>query len=227
MTDNDFSIIRFKIETAGNLLSTIAKSANFNKNGNGKYEVLDVAFSQYVKTELDYIKYWDLGAKNVLAIRSFFGIAVPFGNSSSIPFSKSFFAGGSNDNRAWNAYSLGPGSLTTNNEFNEANLKIALSIEQRFNILGPLNGALFIDAGNIWNVFDDVDQDEATFSSANSLQDIAVGSGFGLRYDFNFFVLRLDTGFKTYDPSYQNKNRWFNDYNFSNAVYNIGINYPF
>ncbi len=225
--DNNFSIFKLKVEAAGNLLTPIAKSANFSKNKNGNYKLFGVAFSQYIKTELDYIKYWDLGAKNVFAIRSFIGIAVPLGNSSNIPFSKSFFAGGSNDNRAWSAYSLGPGSLTTNNEFNEANLKIALSAEQRFNILGPVSGALFIDVGNIWNVLDDVDQDEAKFRNFGDLKNIAIGSGFGLRYDFNFFVLRLDTGFKTYDPSYQDKNRWFNDYNFSNAVYNIGINYPF
>lgn len=225
--DSDFSIFRFKIEAAGNLLSAFAKSANFSKNENGNYELFDVAFSQYIKPEVDYIKYWDLGEQSVFAIRSFFGIAIPIGNSSNIPFSKSFFAGGANDNRAWNAYSLGPGSLTTNNEFNEANLKIALSAEQRFNIVGPLNGALFVDAGNIWNALDDIEQEGAKFTGFESLKDIAVGSGFGLRYDFNFFVLRLDIGFKTYDPSYQDDNRWLNDYNFSNAVYNIGINYPF
>ena len=160
-------------------------------------------------------------------MRSYFGIAIPYGNSTNIPFAKSFFAGGANDNRAWTAYSLGPGSSETTNEFNEANLKLALGIEQRFNVFENLNAAVFIDAGNIWNVLDDVDNDRATFTDFNSLEDIAVGSGFGLRYDFSFFVFRFDIGFKTYDPSYRDENRWFNDYNFSNAVYNIGINYPF
>ncbi|MDX1270605.1 BamA/TamA family outer membrane protein, partial [Bizionia paragorgiae] len=159
--------------------------------------------------------------------RSFLGIAIPYGNSNNIPFSKSFFAGGANDNRAWSPYDLGPGSLQSTNEFNEANLKIAFSVEQRFNISGPVNGALFIDAGNIWNVLDDVEDEQATFNSFSSLKNIAVGSGFGLRYDFNFFVLRGDIGFKTYDPSYPENNRWFTNYNFANAVYNIGINYPF
>ncbi|WP_375238239.1 BamA/TamA family outer membrane protein [Aurantibacter sp.] len=227
ISDNAFSIFRFKLETAGNLASLLAKPLNLKKNENNNYELFKVGFSQYVKTEIDYIKYWSFGNKNTIAIRSFFGIAIPFGNASSIPFSKSFFAGGANDNRAWTAYNLGPGSLNSNNEFNEANLKLTLSAEQRFNIFGALNGALFLDAGNIWNVLDDVAQEEATFNSFSSLKDIAIGSGFGFRYDFDFFILRLDIGFKTYDPSYQNKNRWFNDYNFSKAVYNIGINYPF
>lgn len=225
--DNDFSILRLRFELAGNVLTTASKVLGIQKNNNDRYELFNVAFSQYIKSEIDYVKYWDLGNKNILAMRSFLGIAIPYGNSSNIPFSKSFFAGGANDNRAWSPYDLGPGSLQSTNEFNEANLKIAYSIEQRFNISGPLNGALFIDAGNIWNVLDDVKDDRATFNSFASLKDIAVGSGFGLRYDFNFFVLRGDIGFKTYEPSQPENNRWFNNYNFANAVYNIGINYPF
>ena len=225
--DNNFSIFRFKLEFAGNLLATASSLLGLEKDSNGRYELLNVAFSQYTKTELDYIKHWDLGGKNVLAMRSFLGIAVPYGNSTNIPFAKSFFAGGPNDNRAWTAYSLGPGSSETTNEFNEANLKLALSIEQRFNIFENLNGAIFVDVGNIWNVLDDVEDERATFSNFSSLKDIAIGSGLGLRYDFSFFVFRFDVGFKTYDPSYRDENRWFNDYNFSNAVYNIGINYPF
>ncbi|WP_397363684.1 BamA/TamA family outer membrane protein [Olleya sp. R77988] len=227
LADEDFSIFKARVELAGNLFSLTSRVLGLEKNADDKQELFNVAFSQYIKTELDYIKHWRLGYKNVLAVRTFFGIAIPYGNSTNIPFSKSFFAGGANDNRAWSAYNLGPGSLETTNEFNEANLKIALSAEQRFNLFGPLNGAIFIDAGNIWNVLDDIEDEEATFSGIKSLKDIAVGSGFGIRYDFNFFVLRGDIGFKTYDPSYSDGNRWFNDYNFSNAVYNIGINYPF
>lgn len=225
--DEDFSIFRFRLELAGNLLSNTAKLFGLEKDVNNRYRLFNVAFSQYAKTEFDYIKHWDLGKKNILAMRSYFGIAIPYGNSDNIPFSKSFFAGGANDNRAWTAYSLGPGSSATANEFNEANMKLALGVEQRFNIFEDLNGAVFMDAGNIWNVLDNVEDDRATFNGFNSLKDIAIGSGFGLRYDFSFFVFRFDVGFKTYDPSYQEQNRWFNDFNFGNAVYNIGINYPF
>ncbi|WP_311195883.1 BamA/TamA family outer membrane protein [Antarcticibacterium sp. 1MA-6-2] len=97
----------------------------------------------------------------------------------------------------------------------------------RFNIFGALNSALFVDIGNIWNVLDIVEEDAATFNSFADLQDIAVGTGTGLRYDFNFFVLRFDVGFKTYDPALPKGERWFKNYNFNNAVYNVGINYPF
>ncbi|MDX1271023.1 BamA/TamA family outer membrane protein, partial [Bizionia paragorgiae] len=109
--DNDFSILRLRFELAGNVLATASKVLGLQKNNNDRYELFNVAFSQYVKSEIDYVKYWDLGNKNVLAMRSFLGIAIPYGNSNNIPFSKSFFAGGANDNRAWSPYDLGPGSL--------------------------------------------------------------------------------------------------------------------
>lgn len=225
--DNDFSIFKWRVEIAGNMFSILSKAFGSAKNENGNYEIFGVAFSQYFKTEIDYVKYFDFGQNSIFAFRSYAGIAIPYGNSNSIPFAESFFAGGPNDNRAWTAYNLGPGSSSTTNEFNEANLKIHLSAEQRFRLFGDLKGALFVDVGNIWNVLDNVEDEDATFTGFKSLQDIAVGSGFGLRYDFDFFVLRFDIGFKTYEPSLSEGNRWFKNYNFRNAVYNIGINYPF
>ncbi|HSJ12682.1 MAG TPA: BamA/TamA family outer membrane protein [Gillisia sp.] len=225
--DNDFSRFRVKVETAGNLLSAIAKLTGARQNENGVYEIVGVNFSQYVKTEIDYIKHWDWGNKNIFAIRAFGGVAIPYGNANSIPFIRSFFAGGPNDNRAWQVYDLGPGSTGGRNEFNEANMKLAFNAEYRFNIFGALNSAVFIDTGNIWNVLDIVEDPRATFTSLSDLKNIAIGSGTGLRYDFNFFVLRLDVGFKTYDPARPEGERWFKDYNFNNAVWNVGINYPF
>lgn len=225
--DNEFSILRLKLEAAGNLFSSMSKLLNLEKNNSDRYELFNVAYSQYIKTEIDYIKYWHLGGKKVLAMRNFFGFAIPYGNSSSIPFSKSFFAGGANDNRAWTAYNLGPGSTASRNEFNEANLKLAFSLEYRYNLFGDLNGAFFIDAGNIWNALDDVEDEDATFTGIKSLKDTAVGAGFGLRYDFGFVVARFDIGFKAHDPISEYNNRWFNYFNFKNAVYNVGINYPF
>lgn len=225
--DENFSRFRVKLESAGNVLSTITDIAKLTKNSNDRFEIFGVEFSQYVKTELDYIKHFDLGNKNIIALRGFGGIAIPYGNADNIPFARSFFAGGPNDNRAWLAYDLGPGSTLGRNEFNEANMKLAFNAEYRFNILGSLHSALFIDAGNIWNVLDNVEEPEAVFSKADDLQEIAVGTGFGLRYDFDFFIIRLDLGFKTFNPANDEDQRWFRGYNFSKAVYNFGINYPF
>lgn len=225
--DNTFSRLRTRLELAGNALSVLANVADASTNDDGDSRLFGVVFSQYVKTELDYTKHWDLGKNNVFAVRAFGGIAIPYGNSNSIPFTRSFFAGGSNDNRAWQAYDLGPGSSGGPNEFNEANMKLAFNAEYRFNLIGLVKGALFTDAGNIWNVLDNVNDEGAVFTGFNSLEELAIGSGFGLRLDFDFFILRGDVGFKTYNPALSSGNRWFREYNFANAVYNVGINYPF
>lgn len=225
--DNSFSRFRAKFESSGNLLSFASNIFNFNQTKNGSKVIFDVPFSQYLKTELEYIKYWALPRNDVLAFRAFGGLAIPYGNSTSIPFNRSYFGGGSNDNRAWNAYSLGPGKSEFQLDFNEANLKLAFNLEYRFHMFGSVEGALFADAGNIWNVFGNSDIENSIFTGFDSLKDLALGTGFGLRYDFNYFVFRFDTGFKTYNPQLRGSTRWFSDYNFSSAVYQFGINYPF
>ncbi|WP_374174769.1 BamA/TamA family outer membrane protein [Flavobacterium tructae] len=227
LADNTFYQFKTKIESAGTLLSAISNIGNFQKNDKGNYEIFNLEYSEYIKTEFDYIKHWDFGKEKVLAVRTFFGIAVPFGNSNYIPFSRSYYAGGSNDNRAWQPYALGPGSTNAANDFNEANMKIAMSAELRFKIFGAVKGAIFADAGNIWNVLDNVIDEKAKFSGVNDLAEIALGTGFGLRYDLSFFVIRLDMGFKTYNPAHEKGDRWFKEYNFGHSVLNFGINYPF
>lgn len=224
--DNQFTQFRFKIEAAGNILSTVAPWINLDKNKRGNRDLFGVQFSQYVKGEVDLIKHWDLGNQNIVAVRGLLGLAAPYGNSNSIPFARSFFAGGANDNRGWQPYDLGPGSSGSLNEFNEANMKITFNAEYRFNLFGSLNSAFFVDVGNIWNALDNVKNERSQFTGFSDLGELAVSSGFGLRYDLDFFVIRFDLGFKTFDPAY-NKQKWFKDYNFSNSVINVGINYPF
>jgi hypothetical protein len=227
VTDNNFYSFKTKFESAGNTLSLFANVLETANSQGSNKTIFEVEYSQYLKGEVEYVKHWSISRNQVLAVRSFFGIAIPYGNSRDIPFSRSYFAGGSNDIRAWQPYSLGPGSSGAVNDFNEANMKLTLNAELRFKIVNSFKGALFIDAGNIWNVLDNVTDESAIFGGLNSLQDIAVGSGFGVRYDLSFFVIRLDLAFKTYNPSEEIEKRWFRDYNFSNSVLNIGINYPF
>ena len=223
--DENFSQLRFKFEMVGNLFNALLRGGNLNSNN--KVEISNILPSQYTKAEINYIKHILLNNGDVFAFRAFTGIAIPYGNSNYIPFTRSYYAGGSNDNRAWKAYKLGPGSSNNINEFNEANLKIAFNLEYRNKISGNLNGAFFIDFGNIWNVNDNVEDDSMTFNNLSDLSELAIGTGFGLRYDFNFFVLRLDTAFKTYNPAKEKSNRWFKDFSLNKAVFNIGINYPF
>lgn len=227
INDNSFFQYSIRFESAGNLLSAITNVIPFEKNDSGQRLVYGVPFSQYLKTDFDFIKHWRAGNQQVLAFHAFAGIAIPYGNADNIPFVRSYFGGGANDNRAWNVYSLGPGRTQNVNDFNEANFKLAFNLEYRFPIVGDIKGALFTDAGNIWNVFDNVEDEDATFNGFQSLGDIALGTGFGLRYDFTYFVIRLDTGFKAHDPSLTGSERWFPNFGLGQAVYNIGINYPF
>ena len=225
--DEDFSQFQLKVVSSGNLLTGLLNLSGKEKNEDQVYEFLDVIPSQFIKTEFNFIKHWSVGKEQVLAMRLFSGIAIPYGNSDNIPFTRSYFAGGSNDNRAWKAYKLGPGVGENSNEFNEANFKIAFNLEYRYTILGPLKGAFFVDAGNIWNALDNIEDPKQRFDGFEDLNEIAIGTGFGLRYDFDYFVFRLDSGFKTYDPSQIKADRWGKQISFRRTVFNIGINYPF
>ena len=224
--DENFYQIRYKIESAGNLINLLASPLNLNRINDTNY-LFDLPYSQYLKGEFDYIQHWLVGSSSVFAFRSFLGLAVPLGNATSIPFSQSYFSGGANDNRAWEVYRLGPGSSFSGNEFNEANFKIALNFEYRFDLFGSFKGALFADAGNIWNLFDDVTDPSRRFDGFRDLSELAIGTGFGVRYDFGLFIFRLDTGFKTHNPALEKSKRWLTDMQLKKVNLTICINYPF
>ncbi|REH56814.1 surface antigen-like protein [Tenacibaculum gallaicum] len=223
--DASFSFFKFRIANSGNIMGLLSN----NTNSLGQKTVFKIPIAQYFKTDIEYKKYWDLGDNNVLAHRTFLGAILTYDDSDIpfIPFSRSYFAGGSNDIRAWRTYDLGPGTRTPVLEYNIGSLKFLTSFEYRFDVFGSLKSALFIDAGNIWDITSSEFADAPSkFNGFKSLQDIAVGAGFGLRYDFKFLIARLDLGFKAHEP-YLTNNRWFQNFNFSNSVLNIGINYPF
>ena len=220
--DNTFSFFKIRIANSGNIGGLLSNK----KDTNNRKTIFNIPLAQYFKTDIEYKKFWEINNSSVVGFRSFIGAIIPYDNSA-IPFTKSYFAGGSNDIRAWQTYDLGPGSRNSGLEYNIGSLKFLTSAEYRFDLFGSLKGALFVDAGNIWDITNSIfAEEEATFNGLNSVKDIAVGSGFGLRYDLGFLVFRLDLGFKMHEP-YLESNKWFRNYNFSNAVYNIGINYPF
>ena len=222
--DNTFSSFRTHLLASGNFTSWLAKT---NPETNKK-ELAGLPIAQYFRTDLEYKKFWGFSPENLLAFRSSIGFAIPYGNSENIPFSRSYFIGGPNDLRAWKIYELGPGTSQTGLEYNVGNLKFLTSLEYRFKIINSFKGALFVDAGNIWDISNSsITSEDSKFNGFESIKDIAIGSGLGLRYDFNFLVIRLDFGFKTYEPYNAKNEKWFQNYNFGNVVYNIGINYPF
>ncbi len=221
--DQDFSFFKIRVANSGNILGLISNATNQNS----QKTLFKIPIAQYFKTDIEYKKYWSLGENSVLAHRTFLGAIFTY-NNSDIPFARSYFAGGSNDIRAWRTYALGPGTRPPALEYNIGSLKFISSLEYRFDLIGSLKGALFMDSGNIWDItgseFIDTD---AKFDSLKSITDIAVGGGFGIRYDFKFLIARLDLGFKMHEPYQPRADRWFSNFNFQSSVLNIGINYPF
>lgn len=221
--DTNFSSFKARLSLAGNLSTAISSSTNEN----GIKTVFDTPIAQYVRGDFEYKKYWDISSNSMLAFRSSLGIAIPYGNTKTMPFTKSYFVGGPNDLRAWKIYDLGPGSSKSGLEYNIGNLKFLTSLEYRFKILNSLKGAFFIDAGNIWNIAnDEITVNNDTFNNFNSIKEIAIGTGFGMRYDLSFILIRIDVGCKTYEPYLDTKDKWFQNY-FSKRVINFGISYPF
>ena len=223
----DFYLFNSTFELAGGLMSAL--KSTLNQNEYGQYTINNVPYAEYFRTDLSFIKHWQLHKEHILAYRAFIGYAAPYGNSESVPFVSSYFAGGSNDIRGWRAYSLGPGSTGGPNEFNEANFKLTINLEYRFPIAGYFKGALFTDAGNIWNINNGETDPNSRFTGLQSLKDIAVASGFGLRVDFTYFIIRFDLAYKVYDPAKINQARWIDLKNtkLTDGVLNIGISYPF
>ena len=224
---SDFYLFNSTFELAGGLLHILKNT--LNQNEYGQYTVNNVPYAEYLRTDLSFIRHWQLHKDHILAFRSFIGYAAPYGNSNSVPFVSSYFAGGSNDIRGWRAYSLGPGSTGGPNEFNEANFKLTTNLEYRFPIAGYFKGALFTDAGNIWNIDNGETAPSGRFTGLQSLKDIAVAGGFGLRIDFTYFIIRFDLAYKAYDPAKIGKARWIDLKNtkLTDGVLNIGISYPF
>lgn len=220
--DASFSFFRIRVANSGNIMGLLSNQIN----GVGEKTVFKIPIAQYFKTDIEYKKYWSLGDNSVLAHRTFVGAIFPYDNSE-IPFSRSYFAGGSNDLRAWRTYDLGPGATPPGLEYNIGSFKFLTSFEYRFDLFGNFKSALFVDAGNIWDISNSTFlDDDSKLTGFNSLKNMAVGTGFGLRYDFKFLIGRIDAGFKVHEP-YLEGNKWFQNFGFRNAVFNIGINYPF
>lgn len=198
--------LRFRLETAGNLLYGIANMLKMSKNGAGQYEIFNIAFSQYVRTELDLTRLYAFDERNTLAMHGYFGIAIPYANSTTIPYEKRFFSGGANSVRGWSVRELGPGSYKGRDgkvDFinQTGNMKLDLSIEWRTKLFWKFDGAAFIDAGNVWNTRSYEGQENGVFKWNNFYRQIAVAYGLGLRFNLDYFVLRFDGGMKAINPA--------------------------
>lgn len=198
--------VRLNTELAGSMLYGLAQAFNFKKNNAGEYLIANIPFSQYFKIDFDFSKSIRLTERSSLAMHAGVGAAIPFGNSTVIPYEKRYFSGGANSVRGWAVRELGPGSFVGQDgkvDFinQTGNLKLDLSLEYRAHLFWKIDGAVFIDAGNIWNTRDYEGQEAGTFHWNTFAKQIAVAYGLGLRLNFDYFILRFDGGMKAINPA--------------------------
>ena len=233
--------IEYNIDLSGNIAYLVINGLNLGEEQeDGGYEIFNQSFSQYARNDFDLRYYLDMGQNQKLVTRLAAGIGVPYGNSSTLPYVKLFTTGGSNSIRAFHPRSLGPGTYqspdtlqTSFNIYQSGDIKLELNLEYRFSMTNVIKGAVFADAGNVWNLQERERTPGGKFEYSGFLSQMALGTGFGLRFDFTFFILRLDLAFPLAVP-YDDSSGYFQKLDFSdkswrrdNLLLNLAIGYPF
>jgi outer membrane protein assembly factor BamA len=239
---DDYKYYRLNVESAGSILSLYSMLVNKAKTvetdtitdiRSSYYQILKTRFAQYVKGDFEY-RYGHMIDKSSSVVgRAFFGIGIPFGNFNVLPFEKKYFTGGANGIRAWQVRSLGPGSYKAPTDIypnQSSDIKLEANLEYRFKMFWRMEGAFFLDAGNIWAINYKDNREGSVFKVNEFYKQIAVGSGFGVRFDFTYFLFRLDLGMKMRDPSLPEGKRFIpGNYQVSSDQFNLSfaIGYPF
>lgn len=226
--------LRFNFEYAGNLFylgSTLTNAKKSPETGN--YQVFGVDYAQYIRPDVDFRYYQVFNPGSQLVYRLLGGYVLPYGNTKDVLFEKAFYSGGSNDIRAFAPYNVGVGGYQSpSNVQSFGEIKIGYNLEYRFNVYKLLKGAVFVDGGNVWLNKPDENRPLANFSGKRFLSEFALGAGLGARFDFTFFVFRVDAALPIKDPTFPEGERYvIKNYELSNFLspvnWNIGIGYPF
>ncbi len=226
--------LKVSLSSSGNILRGLYSVTHQDKDIQGRYLIQDIPFSQFLKFDIDFRSYHKIRKNEKLVYRIVGGFGKPLKNLTSLPYEQSFFSGGPNSIRAWRARTLGPGSYNQPDSVTArydkiGNIQIESNVEYRFHIFKSFYGAWFVDAGNIWQSYSDPNKPNGQFKLNKFYKEIAVGSGFGLRYDFSFFVLRFDGAIKVIDPQFNEGNRFVLGKQTirQSGILNFGIGYPF
>ncbi len=226
--------LRYSIETAGNVLYGFSKMLNSPKNEDGFYTVGKIPYSQYVRTDFNITYHKIVDANNRFVYHFFAGAGIPYGNGSVIPYERRYYSGGANSVRGWAESTLGPGSyqrdlsIRRGRDYNQVgDIKLDMNVEYRYKMFGKLDGALFLDAGNIWTVKPYETQEGGEFKFDRFLSQLGISYGTGLRLDFSFLVIRLDLGVKLHDPSLSRSERWRTKLTSNDFALHFAIGYPF
>ena len=196
--------LRATVSEAANLLSLGYAAFGEKWSEKGK-TMFKNPYAQFFKIEAEWRKTWQVGEHSSLVAHAAAGILWSYGNALSAPYTEQFYVGGANSVRAFNVRSIGPGSYHTNESRlsyldQTGDLKLQANLEYRPRLFGNLYGALFLDAGNVWALRDDGYRANSQLQMKNLLKETALGTGIGLRYDLEFFVLRIDWGFALHLP---------------------------
>jgi hypothetical protein len=238
----NYSYVKFTAESSGNLLyiSSLLTGANKITEADSSglkpvsyYQMLDTRYAQYLKSDIEFRKGYMIDKYNSIVGRLFFGAGFPYGNFKVLPFEKKYFTGGANGIRAWQVRSLGPGTYRApkgSYPNQSGDIKLEANIEYRFKLIKYLEGAFFLDAGNVWAINEKDNRPGAQFYIGEFYKQFAVGTGTGFRFDFTYFIFRLDLGMKIRDPAQVEHHGWITgarkitgqDFNLSFA-----IGYPF
>lgn len=225
--------LRVSLEMAGNMLNAISHISGANKNQDGLYELFGIPYAQFAKVDVDFSKGWVLDRRNRLAFHIGGGVAVPYGNADLVPFERRYFSGGANSVRGWSVRELGPGSMyvTDNTSFamQVGDIRLDVNLEYRTKLFWKFEMAAYLDAGNIWTIRQRPEFPNGNFDFSRFYKEIAFSYGLGLRLDFDFFLLRFDTGMKAYNPQERGSRRWaFLHPNFTdNFAWHFAVGYPF
>ncbi|MCE3228722.1 MAG: hypothetical protein K0S32_3273 [Bacteroidetes bacterium] len=226
------SYVHVNLQSSGNILRQYFKSSGATPDSLGRYLLFGMPFAQFLRADIDYRIYIPIHKKGRIVYRVVGGIGKPLANLGVLPYEQSFFSGGPNSVRAWRARTLGPGGYDPSNSnarFDKiGDMLLEGNFEYRFHIIKTFNGAMFVDAGNIWRLNKDESKPNAEFQVDDFYQEIAIGGGMGIRWDLSFFVLRFDLAVPLRDPKYEPDNRWTYDKKpWKQMVANFGIGYPF
>lgn len=228
----NYSTYGYGIETAGNVLYGLNNLFNSKRNSENSYSIFGIRYAQYVKVDLNLSHHQIFDKNNRIVYHVGLGVAVPYGNNNLIPFEKRYFSGGANSVRGWTAYQLGPGTYKSeggliNYNTQMGDIRLDMNMEYRTKLFWKMDGALFLDAGNVWTIRDYDTQPGGVFRFKDFLQQMGIAYGVGLRADFSFFVLRLDLGVKLHNPALSRTERWRTKPTRDDYALNLAIGYPF
>ena len=230
----NFSYFRVSGESCGNLLyavNSLFHSPKTSDEMNNHYTLFNIRYAQYLKGYFEFRRYQYINAaKDHVVLRFFTGVGIPYGNALSLPFEKSFYGGGTNDLRGFQINSVGPGGYVAPLAMKyerSGDIKLEVNGEYRFTMTGLLKGALFTDLGNVWLLKKDADFKNGHFDFKNFYNELYWDAGFGIRFDIDILLIRLDLGLPLYNPGNEDDKWSINHTKISSIVLNFGIGYPF